>query len=109
MFETDVNELFNRYSYHAPQGDQVERYARIRDLILQVALECVAMTPPSYEQGRALNALDEAMFLFNAAIARNSRGGHFRREEREKLQNECREALERLKNKPHPQPKPEQA
>ena len=34
-------------------------------------IACVNLTPCSPEQTRALNALDEAMFLFNAAIARN--------------------------------------
>lgn len=58
-------QLMHRYCYHAPKGDQVDRYARIRAATL-----CVELTPCSPEQTRALNALDEAMMLFNAAIAR---------------------------------------
>ena len=38
---------------------------------LECAKFCVERTPCSPEQTRALNALDEVMFLFNAAIARN--------------------------------------
>lgn len=65
------DQLANRYTYHAPKGDQVERYARIREQIFATATVCVELTPCSPEQARALNALDEAMMLFNAAIARN--------------------------------------
>lgn len=64
-------QLENRFKHHPPKGDQGERYGMVRDFILCAAEECVAITPCSPEQARALNALDEAMFLFNAAIARN--------------------------------------
>lgn len=63
--------LANRFSYHPPKGDQAERYERIRQQIFATATVCVELTPCSPEQTRALNALDEAMVLFNAAIARN--------------------------------------
>ena len=66
-------QLKNRYTYHAPFGDQQRRYATIRDRILQLAIIAVDLTPCCPEQTRALNALDEAMFLFNAAIARNEK------------------------------------
>lgn len=64
-------ELTNRFTYHAPKGDQASRYETIRGAVLSVAQVGVNLTPCSPEQSRALNALDEAMFLFNAAIARN--------------------------------------
>jgi hypothetical protein len=64
-------QLENRYTYHAPKNDQAERYQRIRNQVFATATVCVELTPCSPEQSRALNALDEAMFLFNAAIARN--------------------------------------
>ncbi len=66
-----TEELEQRYLFHAPKGDQGDRYEKLRNLICRVAKECVLITPVSKEQTRALNALDEAMFLFNAAIARN--------------------------------------
>lgn len=66
-----VDQLANRFDYHAPKGDQVERYANIRHAIKQAAIECVRLSPCCPEQTRALNALDEAMFLFNAAVARH--------------------------------------
>ena len=66
-----TEELEQRYLFHAPKGDQGDRYEKIRNLICRVAKECVMITPVSKEQTRALNALDEAMFLFSSAIARN--------------------------------------
>ena len=66
-----VAQLENRFKHHAPKGDQGERYGNVRHAILQAALTCVGLTPCSPEQARAVNALDEAMMLFNAAIARN--------------------------------------
>lgn len=66
-----VAALKHRYGYHAPVGDQASRYNRIRDKILEVATVIVDATPVCPEQTRALNALDEAMFLANASIARH--------------------------------------
>jgi len=63
-------ELVNRYSCHAPKGDQATRYEHIRALCLGLACSIVETTPASPEQSRALDALDEVMFLANAAIAR---------------------------------------
>ena len=71
-FEKPTKEqLANRFEHHSPKGDQAQRYARIRSKILETAIVCVELTPCSPEQTRALNALDEAMMLFNASIARN--------------------------------------
>ena len=66
-----AEQLKNRFMHHAPKGDQASRYERVRLQILTAATVCVQLTPCSAEQTRALNALDEAMMLFNAAIARN--------------------------------------
>lgn len=72
-FEKPTREqLANRYMYNTPKGNQQQRYEKtIRQGILGTALLGVEITPVCSEQTRALNALDEAMFLFNAAIARN--------------------------------------
>lgn len=66
-----AEQLHHRFGYHKPAQGQSERYARVRAYIEDTAKACVEMTPVSPEQTRALNALDEAMFLFNAAIARH--------------------------------------
>lgn len=72
VFEKPTYEqLRNRFTYHAPKGNQTCRYETIRATILETARVCVEMSPCSPEQARALTALDEAMFFFNASIARN--------------------------------------
>lgn len=72
MFKKPTSEeLAHRFSHHAPVRDQAERYAAIRAKFLDTAKFIVDATPCCPEQTRALNALDEAMFLANAAIARN--------------------------------------
>lgn len=71
-FEKPTNDqLYNRYSYHAPKGNQGDRYEFVRKKCLQLAKDIVENTPCCAEQSRALNALDEVMFLANASIARN--------------------------------------
>lgn len=66
-----IDQLANRFDHHPPKNDQAQAYTEVRHAIKQAAITCVRLTPCSPEQARALNALDEAMFLFNAAIARN--------------------------------------
>ena len=64
-------ELENRFTYHAPHGDQAERYGQLREAALVFARFACTLTPESREQTRAVNKVDEAVALFNAAIARN--------------------------------------
>lgn len=64
-------QLQNRFMHHSPKGDQASRCENVRRVILDAAVICVGLTPCSPEQARAINALDEAVMLFNAAIARN--------------------------------------
>jgi len=66
-----IDQLAQRFDFHPARGDQGERYEEVRHAIKQAAITCVSLTPCSPEQTRALNALDEAMMLFNAAIARH--------------------------------------
>ena len=66
-----VEQLGHRFKHHPPQGDQAERYTKVRSLIFALAAECVQLTPCSPEQSLALNSLDMAMFQFNAASARH--------------------------------------
>jgi hypothetical protein len=59
------------FVYHAPKGDQVERYAQIRAKAKELALLIVETTPLSREQSLALTELEKAIFFANASIARN--------------------------------------
>lgn len=61
----------NDFTYHAPKGDQADRYERIRQFAGQFAHHILGVTPMSREQSLALTHLEEAVFWANAAIARN--------------------------------------
>ena len=61
----------NDFVYHAPFGDQAERYGTMREAARQLAHHVAANTPASREQSIALTKLDEVVFWANAAIARN--------------------------------------
>lgn len=64
-------DLSHRFTYHAPFGDQVERYQALRTLGRELAESIDAICPDSKEKDRALDALDQVIFLANASIARN--------------------------------------
>jgi len=61
----------NKYTYHPPHGDQIDRYADLRAVAkdFAVALEC--RCPPSRELSLAQTKIEEAVMWANAAIARN--------------------------------------
>lgn len=71
MNEVNYNALQNRYGYHAPKGDQLQRYQEMRDKVYELAVTICQLTPTSREQSTALTYLDSVMFYANAAIARN--------------------------------------
>lgn len=61
----------NDFTYHAPKGDQAERYALIRDSAKKLARVLVENCPQSAELSVAVRHLDTVVFNANAAIARN--------------------------------------
>ena len=61
----------NDYTYHAPKGDQLPRYAQLRDKGKELALLIAELTPESSEQDFSLNLLNLAVMSANSAIARN--------------------------------------
>ena len=68
---TKREQIENSFTYHAPQGDQTDRYVDIRELAKRLALYMVDYCPESRELSLALTKLEEAVFWANAAIARN--------------------------------------
>lgn len=64
-------QIDRNFTYHAPRGDQAERYTVLREQSRLLALQIVSMTPISREQSLALTNLEQAVFWANAAIARN--------------------------------------
>lgn len=67
----DVQELDKRFTYHAPKGDQPQRYEDLRGLAKALAGVLVARCPDSRELELAIEHLETAVFWANAAIARN--------------------------------------
>jgi len=69
-----MDDLANRFTYHAPHGDQVTRYQTIRDKAHELADLIDKLTPNSREKSLALTKTEEASMWANAAIARNEGG-----------------------------------
>lgn len=70
MAKLDLDAIF---TYHAPFGNQAERYAELRDMALSFAEEIVRMTPASREQSLAITSLQQTTMWANAAIAINEK------------------------------------
>lgn len=66
----DTTEMDNRFSYHAPKGNQAERYERLRGQGKEFARKIDELCPESREKALAMTKLEEAIMWANAAIAR---------------------------------------
>lgn len=66
-----ADELRKRFTYHAPQGNQAERYGHLRSAFAGLANHIDMTVPDSREKATALTHLETAMFWANAGIARN--------------------------------------
>lgn len=64
-------EIDHTFSYHAPKGDQPERYERIRAKAKELAEVIVESTPKCADQTAAIRKVREAVMTANAAIAIN--------------------------------------
>jgi hypothetical protein len=64
-------QIENTFSYHAPKGDQAERYEKIRAKARELAEVIVECTPGSPDQTAAIRKLRESVMTANAAIAIN--------------------------------------
>ncbi len=64
-------DLENRFTYHAPKGDQPDKYARIRLAGKNFALLVNELCPQTREQSLAITKIEEAVMWANAAIARD--------------------------------------
>ena len=63
--------LTKYFQYHAPKGDQGERYKRINDALMQAASVIFDCAPSSPERTLALRCLEDARMRANQAIAVN--------------------------------------
>lgn len=69
---TTAQETVKRnFTYHAPKGDQPQRYEKIRDKAGKLARFIVKSCPESRERSLALTKLEESVMWANASIARN--------------------------------------
>jgi len=64
-------ELDNRFTYHAPKGDQAGRYVLLRDAGRLYAHAINAFCTDSREMSLAMTKLEESVMWANASIARN--------------------------------------
>lgn len=67
----DQKDIENRFTYHAPKGNQADRYVTIRNLAAYLAEELNTLCPESREKSLAITHVEEAVFWANASIARN--------------------------------------
>lgn len=69
----DAKQQENNFTYHAPFGDQQERYIDLRDMARELAFAILRRVPPSRERSLAITKLEESIFWANAGIARNEK------------------------------------
>lgn len=68
----DPQELYNRFTYHAPKPGQPEQYEMIRSIGLSFATFLNENCPDSRELSLSITKLEEVVFWANAAIARRT-------------------------------------
>lgn len=64
-------QIANNYTYHAPKGDQQERYEALRAIAKGLADTIAELCPDSREKALAFTNLEQSVMWANASIARN--------------------------------------
>jgi hypothetical protein len=67
--DSPIEQLF---TYHAPTGDQPERYKRIRECAKALAWEIHRSCPEGPDRTAAIRHIREAVMTANASIATNN-------------------------------------
>jgi len=70
--EESQDDLFNRFTYHPPVGDQSEKYQSIRKMGLVLASLIAKCCPDGRERSLAIMKVEEAIMWANSSIARHS-------------------------------------
>ena len=65
-----MERIENDFTHHAPNGEQAEKYSRMRQTAKGLARLVVELCPESRERSTALTKLEECVFWANASIAR---------------------------------------
>ncbi len=68
MTQDQINNIF---TYHAPKGDQQDRYIALRENAKELAHNINNLCPESREKALALTSLQQAIMWANASIAIN--------------------------------------
>lgn len=66
-------DLDHIFKYHAPNGEQLAQYARLRDAARTFAIAIVQDTPAGADQSAAIRHVREAVMTANAAVALGGR------------------------------------
>ena len=67
----DAGTVAHVFKYHAPGGDQIDRYAKVREAALEFAKVILLNCPASEERSTALRDVQRASMMANASIAVN--------------------------------------
>jgi hypothetical protein len=65
----NTSDIETWFTYHAPKGDQAQRYEAIRSAAKQFATVIYGSTPSGADQTAAMRKLRECVMTANAAIA----------------------------------------
>ena len=66
-----IDDLANRFTYHAPKDGQPETYQIIRNIAHSYATHLNEVCPDGREKALAMTHLEEVVFWANASIARH--------------------------------------
>lgn len=66
-----MEELYKRFKYYQPHGDQPARYVQIRDSARAHAILVESLCPESRERSLAITKLEESVMWANTSIARS--------------------------------------
>lgn len=64
-------EIMQRFTYHAPKGDQPARYEKMREQARELAFVINDLVPECREKALAITKLEECVMWANAGIARH--------------------------------------
>jgi hypothetical protein len=68
----ETSDIDNRFVYHQPSDEQLEKYAEIRRLMMEIGHALNALCPESREKALAVTNLEQSQFWANASIARHT-------------------------------------
>ena len=67
------NQLNDIFEYHAPSGNDIEKYRALRNRARWFAESIIALCPPSDDRTAAIRKVREALMTANASIALEGR------------------------------------